>query len=47
MIGKAVHPERVLNNHYQQPPELNAVELMSCGKTDDGVIDALMGKIPH
>jgi hypothetical protein len=28
----------VLNTHYQQPPELNAVELMSCGKTDDGVI---------
>src|SRR5215217_2437612 len=41
MIGKLEHPERVLNTHYQQPPELNAVELMSCGKTDDGVIDAL------
>jgi 3-hydroxybutyryl-CoA dehydrogenase len=47
MIGKVEHPERVLNTHYQQPPELNAVELMSCGETDEGVIDALMEKIPH
>ena len=47
IIGKVEHPERVLNTHYQQPPELNAVELMSCGKTDDGVIEALMEKIPR
>src|SRR5919205_1272534 len=47
MIGKVEHPERVLNTHYQQPPELNAVELMSCGKTDEGLIDALMEKIAH
>ena len=47
MIGKVEHPERVLNTHYQQPPELNAVELMSCGKTDEGIIDALMEKIPQ
>jgi 3-hydroxybutyryl-CoA dehydrogenase len=38
---------RVVNTHYQQPPELNAVELMSCGETDDGVIPALMGKLPE
>jgi 3-hydroxybutyryl-CoA dehydrogenase len=47
MIGRVKHPERVLNTHYQQPPELNSVELMSCGRTDDGVIDALMAKIPE
>jgi 3-hydroxybutyryl-CoA dehydrogenase len=47
MIDKLKHPERVLNTHYQQPPELNSVELMSCGKTDDGVVDALMSKIPQ
>jgi 3-hydroxybutyryl-CoA dehydrogenase len=47
MIDKVEHPERVLNTHYQQPPELNAVELMSCGKTDEGVIDALMEMLPH
>ena len=47
LIGKVERPERVLNTHYQQPPELNAVELMSCGKTDGGVIDALMEKLPR
>jgi 3-hydroxybutyryl-CoA dehydrogenase len=47
MIGKVEHPERVLNTHYQQPPELNAVELMSCGKTEEGVIEALMEKFPQ
>jgi 3-hydroxybutyryl-CoA dehydrogenase len=47
MIGRVDHPERVLNTHYQQPPELNSVELMSWGKTDDGIIDALMDKLPQ
>ena len=47
MIGKVEHPGRVLNTHYQQPPELNCVELMSCGRTDPGVIDALMARIPR
>jgi 3-hydroxybutyryl-CoA dehydrogenase len=46
VIDKVEHPERVLNMHYQQPPELNAVELMTCGKTDPAVIDALMAKLP-
>ena len=47
LIDKVQHPERVLNMHYQQPPELNAVELMSCGSTDPAVIDALMEKLPE
>jgi len=47
LIEGVKHPERVLNTHYQQPPELNAVELMSCGRTDEAVIDALMEKIPQ
>jgi 3-hydroxybutyryl-CoA dehydrogenase len=47
LIDDVSHPERVLNTHYQQPPELNAVELMSCGKTDEGIIDALMTMLPH
>ena len=46
IIEKVRHPERVLNTHYYQPPEMNAVELMSCGETDPGVIDALMDKLP-
>jgi 3-hydroxybutyryl-CoA dehydrogenase len=47
MIAKIEHPERVLNTHYQTPPDQNAVELMSCGKTDEGIIDALMDKLPE
>jgi 3-hydroxybutyryl-CoA dehydrogenase len=47
MIGEVAHPERVLNTHYQQPPELNSVELMSCGKTDEAIIAALMDKLPE
>jgi 3-hydroxybutyryl-CoA dehydrogenase len=47
LIDDVKHPERVLNTHYQQPPELNAVELMSSGKTDESLIDALMEKIPQ
>jgi 3-hydroxybutyryl-CoA dehydrogenase len=46
VIGEVEHPERVLNTHFQMPPELNSVELMSCGNTDPGVIDMLMEKLP-
>jgi 3-hydroxybutyryl-CoA dehydrogenase len=46
IIDKVRHRERVLNTHYYQPPEMNAVELMSCGETDPGVIDALMSRLP-
>jgi 3-hydroxybutyryl-CoA dehydrogenase len=47
LIDKVKHPERVLNTHYYQPPELNAVELMSCGKTDEALIDSLMDRLPR
>jgi 3-hydroxybutyryl-CoA dehydrogenase len=47
LIDNVQHPERVLNTHYQQPPELNAVELMSCGKTDPRIIDALLARLPQ
>ncbi len=47
VIAEVEHPERVLNTHYQMPPELNSVELMSCGKTDPAVIDALMERAPR
>jgi 3-hydroxybutyryl-CoA dehydrogenase len=46
MISGVNHPQRVLNTHYYMPPEMNAVELMSCGQTDQAVIDALMGRLP-
>jgi 3-hydroxybutyryl-CoA dehydrogenase len=47
VIDDVQHPERVLNTHYQQPPELPSVELMSDGRTDDAIIDALMQKLPQ
>ena len=47
LIDNVQHPERVLNTHYFIPPDLNAVELMSCGKTDEALIDALMDKLPQ
>src|SRR5512144_3052816 len=40
-------PERLLNVHGQMPPELMAVELMSCGRTDAAVIDALVERLPR
>jgi len=46
MLPHVEHRWRVLNTHYQQPPELNAVELMSCGETDEGVIRGLIGALP-
>jgi 3-hydroxybutyryl-CoA dehydrogenase len=47
MITNVERPERVLNTHYYQPPELNCVELMSCGQTDEAIIEALMDKLPQ
>jgi len=46
LIDEARHPERILNIHFLMPPQLNAVELMSSGKTDDGIIPALLAKLP-
>jgi 3-hydroxybutyryl-CoA dehydrogenase len=46
-IDKVEHPERVLNTHYQMPPDLNAVELMSDGRTDESIIDALIRTLPR
>jgi 3-hydroxybutyryl-CoA dehydrogenase len=45
-IENVDHAERVLNTHYRMPPDLNAVELMSDGRTDPAVIDGLMSRLP-
>ena len=34
LAGSVSRPERLLNMHFQMPPTMNAVELMSCGQTD-------------
>ncbi|MDX6459521.1 MAG: 3-hydroxybutyryl-CoA dehydrogenase, partial [Acidobacteriaceae bacterium] len=41
-IDNVKRPERVLNTHFYMPPDIRVVELMSCGKTDPGIIDFLM-----
>jgi 3-hydroxybutyryl-CoA dehydrogenase len=40
------HPERVLNIHFYMPPKQNAVDVMSCGKTDRDVLDFVMETLP-
>ena len=47
LVGQVRHRERVLNTHFQMPPLANGIELMSCGSTDEGLIDALMAKLPQ
>jgi 3-hydroxybutyryl-CoA dehydrogenase len=47
LVGQVRHRERVLNTHFQMPPKANAIELMSCGETAEGLIDALMAKLPQ
>ena len=47
LVTDVMDRSRILNTHYQQPPELNAVELMSCGETDEGVIAFLMNTLPR
>jgi 3-hydroxybutyryl-CoA dehydrogenase len=46
-LGKVHHPERVLNIHFYMPPKQAAVDVMSCGQTDRGVIDFVMARLPH
>ncbi|WP_348267146.1 3-hydroxyacyl-CoA dehydrogenase family protein [Edaphobacter sp. DSM 109919] len=44
-----VSPEgrkRVANTHFYMPPGLNALDVMTCGETDPGVIEALMKQLP-
>jgi len=47
IVSAVEHRRRVLNTHFYRPPENNAVELMSCGVTDEGVIDALAERLPR
>jgi 3-hydroxybutyryl-CoA dehydrogenase len=45
-LDKVRHPERVLNIHFYMPPKQNAVDVMSCGKTDRDVIDFVIATLP-
>ncbi len=46
-LDKVQRPERVLNIHFYMPPKQNAVDVMSCGKTDRNVIDFVMTTLPQ
>ena len=41
LINEVSKPERVMNAHFYQPPDWNAVELMTCGQTDPAAIDLM------
>jgi 3-hydroxybutyryl-CoA dehydrogenase len=47
MADAVSHPRRLLNMHFLMPPLANSVELMSCGKTDLRIIDALVDRLPR
>jgi 3-hydroxybutyryl-CoA dehydrogenase len=46
-LDKVHRPERVLNIHFYMPPKQNAVDVMSCGKTDRDVIDFVLTTLPN
>src|SRR5258708_749312 len=47
LIDAVSRPGRVVNTHYYRGlPELNVVEVMSCGKTTDEVIARLFERLP-
>ena len=46
-LEKVQRPERVLNIHFYMPPKQNAVDVMSCGKTDRDVLDFVIATLPQ
>ena len=46
-LDKVYRPERVLNIHFYMPPKQNAVDVMSCGKTDRAVIGFVLATLPQ
>ncbi len=47
VIDEVSSPERVLNLHFFMPPVATACELMSCGRTDEAVLDRMMAELPR
>jgi 3-hydroxybutyryl-CoA dehydrogenase len=41
------HRERVLNTHFYMPPVQNAIDIMSDGETDPGVIELMKEQLPR
>jgi 3-hydroxybutyryl-CoA dehydrogenase len=47
MAGKVRDKTRLCNMHFSMPPEYNAVDLMSDGETDRGLLDTLLTVLPE
>ncbi len=47
MAGKVRDKRRLCNMHFYMPPESNAVDLMSDGETDRGLLDTLLTVLPE
>lgn len=47
LVDRVTRPERLLNIHFLMPPDITPVELMSCGRTDEGLLRALMEHLPQ
>jgi 3-hydroxybutyryl-CoA dehydrogenase len=45
-LDRVDHPERVLNTHFYMPPQQNAVDVMTSGKTDRDVLDFMLATLP-
>ena len=47
MAGKVRDKRRLCNLHFYMPPEINAVDVMSDGETDRGLLDTLLTVLPE
>ncbi|MGA7053106.1 MAG: 3-hydroxyacyl-CoA dehydrogenase family protein [Mycobacterium sp.] len=47
MAEKVREKRRLCNMHFYMPPEINAVDLMSDGETDRGLLDTLLTVLPE
>ncbi|MEV5594565.1 3-hydroxyacyl-CoA dehydrogenase NAD-binding domain-containing protein [Streptomyces sp. NPDC052496] len=46
LVDSVRTPERLLNLHFYMPPRQNAADVMSCGRTDPGVVALLLEVLP-
>jgi 3-hydroxybutyryl-CoA dehydrogenase len=47
MAGAVRDKTRLCNAHFYMPPEVNALDLMSDGQTDRGLLDTLLAVLPE
>lgn len=48
LMGENLHDKtRFCNMHFYMPPDINAIELMSNGQTDRGLLDTLLTVLPE